>query len=107
MADKGQSIFPATSSVCFLVKESHFAITCIFLEINFLFFFRLFSCICSVIFLRSLQIENPRSDEMHKLMAEFRQLYKEKLQRLEERTIDDSAETQKVNVMLQSLVIFN
>ena len=28
--------------------------------------------------------ENHRSDEMHKLMEEFRQLYKEKLERLDD-----------------------
>ena len=41
--------------------------------------------------------ENPRSDEMHKLMLEFRQLYKEKLQRLEENPAGESEETIKVS----------
>ena len=40
--------------------------------------------------------ENPRSDEMHKLMEEFRQLYKEKLQRLEDGAVGDSEDTIKV-----------
>ena len=45
--------------------------------------------------------ENPRSDEMHKLMEEFRQLYKEKLQRLEDGTVGDSEDTIKVIKLLK------
>ena len=41
-------------------------------------------------------VDIPRADEMHRLMTEFRQLYKEKLQRLEDNSVGESEETTRV-----------